>query len=114
MSRDQSETAPNPNRRIASIASEFMWLRRAALFVVLSLVAMTAPPVRGTCSHPSARTRNMIRTIGISSCNLLDAPVKRVAGVDVPLPYAANLEHAALPQPEWIVEAAKSVCYVTA
>ena len=43
--------------------------------------------------------------------DLLDAPVKRVAGVDVPLPYAANLEHAALPQPDWIVEAAKSVCY---
>ena len=45
--------------------------------------------------------------------DLLDAPVKRVAGIDVPLPYAANLEHAALPQSEWIVEAAKSVCYVT-
>ena len=43
--------------------------------------------------------------------DLLDAPVKRVTGVDVPLPYAANLEHAALPQPDWIVEAAKSVCY---
>jgi len=46
--------------------------------------------------------------------DLLDAPIKRVAGVDVPLPYAANLEQAALPQPDWIVEAAKSVCYVTA
>ncbi len=43
--------------------------------------------------------------------DLLDAPVKRVSGIDVPLPYAANLEHAALPQPDWIVEAAKSVCY---
>jgi pyruvate dehydrogenase E1 component beta subunit len=43
--------------------------------------------------------------------DLLDAPVKRVSGIDVPLPYAANLEHAALPQADWIVEAAKSVCY---
>jgi len=43
--------------------------------------------------------------------DLLDAPVKRVTGIDVPLPYAANLERAALPQPDWIVEAAKSVCY---
>ena len=41
----------------------------------------------------------------------LDAPVKRVAGVDVPMPYAANLEQLALPQAENIVQAAKDVCY---
>jgi pyruvate dehydrogenase E1 component beta subunit len=41
----------------------------------------------------------------------LDAPVKRVAGVDVPMPYAANLEQLALPQVENIVQAAKDVCY---
>ncbi|CAN5839428.1 pyruvate dehydrogenase complex E1 component subunit beta [soil metagenome] len=40
----------------------------------------------------------------------LDAPVKRVAGLDVPLPYAANLEKMALPQVETIVEAARAVC----
>jgi pyruvate dehydrogenase E1 component beta subunit len=40
----------------------------------------------------------------------LDAPVKRVHGVDVPLPYAANLERMALPQSENIVEAARAVC----
>ena len=41
----------------------------------------------------------------------LDAPVVRVAGEDVPMPYAANLEKLALPQPENIFEAAKAVCY---
>ena len=41
----------------------------------------------------------------------LDAPVARVHGADVPLPYAANLEKLALPQAENIIEAAKSVCY---
>ena len=40
----------------------------------------------------------------------LDAPVKRVTGLDVPLPYAANLEKMALPQPLNIVEAARAVC----
>jgi pyruvate dehydrogenase E1 component beta subunit len=40
----------------------------------------------------------------------LDAPVKRVAGLDVPLPYAANLEKMALPQAENIVAAAREVC----
>ncbi len=43
----------------------------------------------------------------------LDAPVRRVAGADVPMPYAANLEHLALPQPEDIVGAAKEVCYAS-
>ena len=41
----------------------------------------------------------------------LDAPVARVAGVDVPLPYAANLEKLALPQVAHIVDAVKQVCY---
>jgi pyruvate dehydrogenase E1 component beta subunit len=41
----------------------------------------------------------------------LDAPVKRVSGKDVPMPYAANLEKLALPQVEDIVSAAKSICY---
>ena len=41
----------------------------------------------------------------------LDAPVKRVCGVDVPMPYAANLEALALPQAETIVAGAKEVCY---
>lgn len=40
----------------------------------------------------------------------LDAPVKRVAGVDVPLPYAANLEKLALPQASHIIEAVREVC----
>jgi len=39
----------------------------------------------------------------------LDAPVKRVAGVDVPLPYAANLEKLALPQASHIIEAVREV-----
>ncbi len=41
----------------------------------------------------------------------LDAPVKRVYGVDVPMPYAANLEAMALPQADDIVAGAKEVCY---
>ncbi len=41
----------------------------------------------------------------------LDAPVRRVHGKDVPLPYAANLEKLALPQVDDIIAAAKAVCY---
>lgn len=41
----------------------------------------------------------------------LDAPVIRVTGEDVPLPYAANLEKLALPTVEKIVAAAEESCY---
>ncbi len=41
----------------------------------------------------------------------LDAPVTRVTGKDVPMPYAANLEKLALPQVDDIVSACAQVCY---
>ena len=53
----------------------------------------------------------------ISACvmerafDFLDAPVARVCGKDVPLPYAANLEKLALPQVDDIVSATLDVCY---
>ena len=41
----------------------------------------------------------------------LDAPVVRVTGKDVPMPYASNLEKLALPQVDDIVSASAQVCY---
>jgi len=41
----------------------------------------------------------------------LDAPVKKLASIDAPLPYAANLESLALPKTHDIVAAAKELCY---
>ncbi len=41
----------------------------------------------------------------------LDAPVLRVTNIDVPMPYAANLEKLALIKVEDVVSAAKKVCY---
>ncbi len=41
----------------------------------------------------------------------LDAPPARVCQEDVPLPYAANLEHLSLPSVDKVVAAAKAVCY---
>ncbi len=42
----------------------------------------------------------------------LDAPVTRVTGKDVPMPYAANLEKLALPSVDEVVAAAKQVLYI--
>ncbi|MBL7233446.1 pyruvate dehydrogenase complex E1 component subunit beta [Komagataeibacter oboediens] len=39
----------------------------------------------------------------------LDAPPVRVAGADVPMPFAANLEKLALPNPDWIINAVRQV-----
>ncbi|MBW3535572.1 MAG: pyruvate dehydrogenase complex E1 component subunit beta [Gemmatimonadetes bacterium] len=42
----------------------------------------------------------------------LDAPVARVTGVDVPMPYARNLEKMVFPNAEHVVRAVRRVCYL--
>jgi pyruvate dehydrogenase E1 component beta subunit len=49
----------------------------------------------------------IIATVVEHCFDWLDAPPVRVAGIDVPMPYAANLEKLALPQPGWVVDAVK-------
>ena len=41
----------------------------------------------------------------------LDAPVLRVTGADVPMPYAENLVNLTIPQIHQVVDAVKQVCY---
>ncbi|MTI45745.1 pyruvate dehydrogenase E1 component beta subunit [Roseibium hamelinense] len=43
----------------------------------------------------------------------LDAPILRVTGKDVPMPYAANLEKLALPNVQEVIDAAKAVTYTS-
>jgi pyruvate dehydrogenase E1 component beta subunit len=67
-----------------------------------------------TCEEgwPYAGIGSELAALMMEECfDHLDAPVRRVSGADVPLPYAANLEKLALPQAEHITEAAKAVCY---
>ncbi|WP_427023241.1 pyruvate dehydrogenase complex E1 component subunit beta [Aureimonas ureilytica] len=47
----------------------------------------------------------------VRAFDYLDAPVLKVCGKDVPMPYAANLEKLALPSAKDVVEAVKAVCY---
>ncbi len=49
-------------------------------------------------------------TVSERAFDYLDAPVLRVGGEDVPMPYAANLETLALPQAETIADAARKLC----
>jgi pyruvate dehydrogenase E1 component beta subunit len=47
-----------------------------------------------------------------SAFDYLDAPIKRISTVETPIPYAKNLEAAALPDVDKIVAAVKEVCYL--
>ncbi len=61
---------------------------------------------------PTAGMGSEMAAIMMESCfDHLDAPVLRVCGKDVPMPYAANLEKLALPQVEDIIDAVKKVTY---
>jgi pyruvate dehydrogenase E1 component beta subunit len=40
----------------------------------------------------------------------LDAPVQRLCGVEVPIPYPKHLEDASIPQKEQIIAMAKKIC----
>jgi pyruvate dehydrogenase E1 component beta subunit len=61
---------------------------------------------------PFAGIGSELAAVMMEECfDWLDAPVKRVSGKDVPLPYAANLEQLAVPQVADIVAAAREVAY---
>jgi pyruvate dehydrogenase E1 component beta subunit len=61
-------------------------------------------PQSGVAAEVSARIME-------GAFDYLDAPVARVSGKDVPMPYAANLEKLALPSVAEVVAAAKAVAY---
>jgi len=60
---------------------------------------------------PFASVGSEIASILIDEAfDYLDAPIKKLASVDGPLPYAANLERLALPKTNDIIKAAKELC----
>lgn len=85
------------------------------------------PLDRATINHSVRKTNRLVNVeegfpqhgVGAEICasvvedsfEYLDAPIERIAGADVPMPYAPNLEKTALPQIEDIVRAAKRACY---
>jgi pyruvate dehydrogenase E1 component beta subunit len=52
-------------------------------------------------------------TIQLHTFDYLDAPILRVTGLDVPMPYAKNLEHLCLPDQARVIEAVHRVLYRT-
>ena len=99
----------------AGISAEVIDLRSLRPLDVETVVASVKKTNRIVAVEegwPFAGIGSEIAAIMMEECfDWLDAPVKRVAGKDVPLPYAANLEKLAVPQVEDIVAAAREVAY---
>jgi pyruvate dehydrogenase E1 component beta subunit len=97
------------------ISAEIIDLRSLRPFDIESVVASIKKTNRVVAVEegwPFAGIGAEIAALVMEECfDWLDAPLKRVAGKDVPLPYAANLEHLAVPQVEDIVAAAREVAY---
>jgi len=69
------------------------------------VIAEESHPFCGVAAEISAE-------INERAFDYLDAPVKRVSGADVPMPYAKNLERLAIPDVEQIVAAVREVSYL--
>jgi pyruvate dehydrogenase E1 component beta subunit len=99
----------------AGISAEIIDLRTLRPFDVETVVASVKKTNRVVAVEegwPFAGIGSEVAAIMMEECfDWLDAPVKRVTGKDVPLPYAANLERLAVPQVEDIVAAAREVAY---
>jgi pyruvate dehydrogenase E1 component beta subunit len=99
----------------AGISAEIVDLRTLRPFdveTVVGSVKKTNRIVSVEEGWPFAGIGSEIAAIVMEECfDWLDAPLKRVTGKDVPLPYAANLERLAVPQVEDIVAAAREVTY---
>lgn len=64
-------------------------------------------------AHPSFGVNAEITAqITERAFDYLDAPVKRVSGADVPMPYAKNLEDLAIPDVNRIIAAVREVAYL--
>jgi pyruvate dehydrogenase E1 component beta subunit len=99
----------------AGVSAEVIDLRTLRPFDIETVVASVKKTNRVVAVEegwPFAGIGSEIAAIVMEECfDWLDAPVKRVAGKDVPLPYAANLERLAVPQVEDIVGTAREVAY---
>ena len=99
----------------SGISAEVINLRTLRPLDIDTIVASVRKTNRLVCVEegwPFAGIGSEIAAVAMEHCfDWLDAPVVRVHGADVPMPYAANLERLALPSVAQVVEAARRVTY---
>jgi pyruvate dehydrogenase E1 component beta subunit len=88
-------------------------IRPLDIHTIVESVKKTNRVVIAEESHPFAGVGAEISAeINERAFDYLDAPVKRVSGVDVPMPYAKNLERMAIPDVEQVIAAVREVSYL--
>ncbi|HZE69066.1 MAG TPA: pyruvate dehydrogenase complex E1 component subunit beta [Pyrinomonadaceae bacterium] len=88
-------------------------IRPLDIETIVTSVKKTNRVVVAEESHPFCGVGAEISTeIMERAFDFLDAPVKRVSGADVPMPYAKNLEDLAIPTVDQIVAAVREVSYL--
>jgi pyruvate dehydrogenase E1 component beta subunit len=88
-------------------------IRPLDIDTIIESVKKTNRVVVAEESHPFCGVAAEISTeINERAFDYLDAPVKRVSGADVPMPYAKNLEDLAIPTVDQIVAAVREVAYL--
>ncbi|WP_119256285.1 pyruvate dehydrogenase complex E1 component subunit beta [Shinella zoogloeoides] len=87
-------------------------IRPMDLPTVIESVKKTGRLVTVEEGYPQSSVGTEIATrVMQQAFDYLDAPILTIAGKDVPMPYAANLEKLALPNVDEVVQAVKAVCY---
>ena len=88
-------------------------IRPLDIKTIIASVKKTNRVVIAEESHPFAGVGAEISAeINERAFDYLDAPVKRVSGVDVPMPYAKNLEQLAIPDVAEVIAAVRAVSYL--
>ena len=88
-------------------------IRPLDIDTIIASVKKTNRVVIAEESHPFCGVGAEISAqIAERAFDYLDAPVKRVSGADVPMPYAKNLEQRALPDFEKVIQAVREVSYL--
>jgi pyruvate dehydrogenase E1 component beta subunit len=88
-------------------------IRPLDIDTIIESVKKTNRVVVAEESHPFCGVAAEISSeITEHAFDYLDAPVKRVSGADVPMPYAKNLEDLAIPNVDQIVAAVRQVAYL--
>ena len=106
-------TKTSPYQGISAEVINLRTIRPLDRSAILSSVRRTGRVVTVEDSWPQCSVGAEIAAMCMEddlTFDSLDAPVQRVAGADVPMPYAANLEEAAVPQVGDVVEAVEKVC----
>src|SRR5947208_8191281 len=88
-------------------------IRPLDIDTIINSVKKTNRVVIAEESHPFCGVAGEITAeINERAFDYLDAPVRRVSGVDVPMPYAKNLEQLAIPDVDRIIAAVREVSYL--